>query len=56
MQLHESCIELMKELRHSEPTTNRGTSLLTVLAPLFACLTFVVMVIASFLISKQRGE
>lgn len=24
MQLHESCTELMKELRHSEPTTNRG--------------------------------
>ncbi|XP_029498320.1 uncharacterized protein LOC115114322 isoform X2 [Oncorhynchus nerka] len=54
MQLHEICTELMKELRQSEPTTNRGTSLLTVLAPLFACLTFVVMVIASFLISKQQ--
>nr|XP_046178442.1 uncharacterized protein LOC124010124 isoform X1 [Oncorhynchus gorbuscha] len=54
MQLHEICTELMKELRQSEPTTNRGTSLLTVLAPLFACLTFVVMVIASFLLSKQQ--
>ncbi|XP_038859797.1 uncharacterized protein LOC120055852 [Salvelinus namaycush] len=53
MQLHESCTELM-ELTQSEPTTNGGMSLLTVLAPLFAGLAFVAVVIASFLISQQQ--
>ncbi|XP_013995094.1 uncharacterized protein si:dkeyp-13a3.10 isoform X1 [Salmo salar] len=55
MQLHESCTELMKELTHSEPTTNRaGMSLLTVLAPLLASLAFVAVVIASFLIANRQ--
>ncbi|XP_041697825.1 uncharacterized protein LOC121535137 isoform X1 [Coregonus clupeaformis] len=55
IQLHESCTELMKELTYSEPTTTgAGMSMLTVLAPLLACLAFIALVIASFLISKRQ--
>ncbi|XP_038819994.1 uncharacterized protein LOC120020419 isoform X2 [Salvelinus namaycush] len=55
IQLHESCAKLMKELKHSEPTTTGGgMSMLAALASLLAGLAFVALVTTSFLIFKQQ--
>ncbi|XP_010881884.1 uncharacterized protein LOC105018268 isoform X3 [Esox lucius] len=55
MQLHESCTKLLEEITCSEPgATGAGMDIPTALAPLLAGLGFVILVIASFLISKKQ--
>ncbi|XP_010881876.1 uncharacterized protein LOC105018268 isoform X2 [Esox lucius] len=54
MQLHESCTKLLEEITCSEPGATGGMDIPTALAPLLAGLGFVILVIASFLISKKQ--